>query len=127
MEMVIPRKHEKYLGVIFLVIGIAVSIDVGFLTHQFNRQHQTIEKQIDCNNALIMVLQKRSDARVTVDLKTEKAQLALASFFEDLEEQGANINPNDPHVIDVRKAFQEAAEARSNPDLWASYPDCWLQ
>lgn len=119
----ISKRTEKCIGVIFFVIGIFVVIDVGYLTHELNRQQVHIHDRIDCNSKLLNILRSRSDARILVDETTANAQQSLAALLEDMEEQGS-LPANDPHVIEAKKEFQKAAEVRGNPDLWIPYPDC---
>lgn len=117
------RKLHLSLGVIFLVIGITVSVQLITLTQQDMDQDKQLQSQISCNAKLVEVLRARSNARLKVDTTTIDAQESLVAVLEDIQESG-NFVPNDPHLIDAIAKYQAAANARENPALSTPYVDC---
>lgn len=118
------KRIELFVGLIFLTLGIGLVIHSTILTNRINSEHILLTKQVKCNNELIDVLRTRSEARNVVDYTTRDSQFALVAYLNDVIENGANIMPNDPHVIEVRDKYEKATAARNNPDLHKPYPVC---
>ena len=114
---------EIGIGAALLIVASLVTWDTVSSNAAINAEHTRLAAQVDCNKRLLQVLQKRSDARIVVDLSTMEAQSALTALLNDEIENG-KLPAGDPHIVDARNAFRQAAENRANPDLWLPYPQC---
>jgi hypothetical protein len=125
------RNVEIAVGITLLVIAGYLGWDILRLSNlhaeqgqKLQAEHASLVHQVSCNNNLIIVLRKRSDARIAVDLATMRAQESLVALLSDLNEQQGYLSSNDAHLLEARDAFEKASLTRANPDLWLPYPSC---
>lgn len=131
LSVMAHRRIEAVLGIIFLCFGIYLGYDSYRLNanrteqaEKLAREHALLDAQVQCNNQILTVLSKRSDARAAFDLATSRAQFAMVEYLNDVNEDGGRFETDDPHLLNARDAFKIASEAGVNTVLWLPYPEC---